>query len=249
MRLALRFYFGGQNFALRRKPVLRGVLVLALGALAGCQDAGDAATLGFSDEGTPQDIQISSSPVSAACTLNRAGLSIGNVAATPGTVTIMQTQNDITVNCAAPGYAGSAILHANVGGSATAGLLTGGIVDVHVYPDTVSVSMVPSAGTAPLAAGTPATPPRFGVEVRTGASGVMDASHQPVAGAFVQGVIKGSLADTAGVQPGDIIVSFNKAAIDSGQALLDAIAAAPPGHQIKLEVLRASYRIDLTVTF
>jgi len=119
---------------------LVGLLPLILGSLTACQDAGDAATLGFSGEGMTQSITITSNPAGAACTLTRDGQAIGSVSATPNAVQVVETDGDINVNCSGNGLTGTAVIHANVAGSALVGMLSD-LLPNDVYPSDVTVVM------------------------------------------------------------------------------------------------------------
>lgn len=66
-------------------------------------------------------------------------------------------------------------------------------------------------------------------------------------GALVSSVRSGTPATTAGLRAGDAIIGFNGTAIASSGDLIDALASAHPGEQVKLTVVRGSSRIILTV--
>lgn len=57
-------------------------------------------------------------------------------------------------------------------------------------------------------------------------------------GAYIRQVTVGSPADKAGIQAGDVIVRFNGKPISDEAMLRDAIAAAGPAADVKIEVLR-----------
>jgi serine protease Do len=57
-------------------------------------------------------------------------------------------------------------------------------------------------------------------------------------GALVANVEPGGPAAAAGVQEGDVIVSFDGRAVDSAGALPAAVAAAKPGEEVAIEVWR-----------
>jgi serine protease Do len=66
-------------------------------------------------------------------------------------------------------------------------------------------------------------------------------------GALVANVEEGSPAAEAGVQEGDVILSFDGRAIDSAGALPATVAAAKPGRKVELEVWRDSGSRKLSV--
>ena len=55
-------------------------------------------------QGTDQEIAINTNPVAANCILEREGEKIGELTATPGTVTVSKTKHDITIICDKEGY-------------------------------------------------------------------------------------------------------------------------------------------------
>lgn len=55
-------------------------------------------------EGTSQSVAVATTPPGAVCTVDRAGTRLGQVAATPGSIHIDKSKNDLTVTCAKPGY-------------------------------------------------------------------------------------------------------------------------------------------------
>ncbi len=66
------------------------------------------------------------------------------------------------------------------------------------------------------------------------------------AGALVADVVKGSPAQTAGIQPGDVIVTFNRRTFDSPQELLKRIQSLPAGEQVEVGLVRGSQQVRLT---
>ena len=61
---------------------------------------------------------------------------------------------------------------------------------------------------------------------------------------MVTGIIPGSPADQAGIRVGDVVLSFNGAALNDEAPLLGRILSCPEGHKVTLEV----WRTDDTVT-
>lgn len=60
-----------------------------------------------------------------------------------------------------------------------------------------------------------------------------------IQGVVVVEVTRGSPAAAAGLQPGDAITAIDGQALDSAEALVDAIAGRKPGEQVTLNVFRA----------
>jgi serine protease Do len=71
----------------------------------------------------------------------------------------------------------------------------------------------------------------------------------PQAGAFVAQVSSGSPAAVGGIQPGDVIVSFNGQSVDSATALTQDVQAKNPGQGVQIGLYRgqAKQTISLTV--
>jgi serine protease Do len=67
-------------------------------------------------------------------------------------------------------------------------------------------------------------------------------------GALVAGVQPGSPAEKAGLQPGDVILGFDGRPIQAPRDLAEAVAAAKPGTESKLTVLREGERIERAVS-
>lgn len=57
-------------------------------------------------------------------------------------------------------------------------------------------------------------------------------------GALVAQVAPGSPADAAGIQPGDVVVSFDGAPVTDAQSLVQAVGRSKPGQQITLGLVR-----------
>jgi serine protease Do len=69
------------------------------------------------------------------------------------------------------------------------------------------------------------------------------------AGVLVRAVLPGSPAERAGVQRGDLIVAAQRAAVESVDALLSAVDAAPPDRPFLLTVVRGVQERDIAVSF
>jgi serine protease Do len=67
-------------------------------------------------------------------------------------------------------------------------------------------------------------------------------------GVLIQDIVPDGPADRAGIQPGDIVVTFDGEQIETNQDLVDAIRAHKPGDQVEVGVVRPDgRRDDLTV--
>jgi len=214
------------------KPIFAVCSLLIALPLAACEDAGDAATLGFSDEGDLQNITVSSVPAGAACTLVRDGKMLANVAATPATVQVVETDGTIIVNCMAPGYGGSTSVPANVAGTALIGMVSN-LLPNYVYPSNITVTMVPGGGAAATAA-----LQAFG---GVGAE-MMEAAGQPV----IVRVLANGPAQQAGLLPGDVITKVDQTPTQ-GVALPAVVAAVQgaPGTKVALSIIRGSARTPM----
>lgn len=90
---------------------------------------------------------------------------------------------------------------------------------------------------------------RLGVTIQEVTQGLADSfGLQKLQGALVSSVEKGSPADRAGLEPGDVIVSFNGHEINRSSDLPAQVAVAAPGSSAKLEVIRKGAAKTLSVT-
>ncbi len=86
---------------------------------------------------------------------------------------------------------------------------------------------------------------------------VMDSTYTPAVaryyrgrpGAYVTRVVEGSAAQTAGLQPGDVIIEVDNHSIDSSDALVSVIHNYKAGDQAVLTVWRSGNLKILSVTF
>lgn len=67
-------------------------------------------------------------------------------------------------------------------------------------------------------------------------------------GAFAGAVVKGSSAEQAGIQPGDVIIEFDGKRVEDSKDLVQKTSAAEPGTEVKLVVIRNGRRKRLSVT-
>jgi serine protease Do len=64
-------------------------------------------------------------------------------------------------------------------------------------------------------------------------------------GAFVEDVVPGHAGDTAGLKPGDVVLSVDGVELSTTRELIDEVSARRPGTSVRLEVLRDGKRITL----
>jgi Do/DeqQ family serine protease len=66
-------------------------------------------------------------------------------------------------------------------------------------------------------------------------------------GALVAGVLRGGPADKAGVKPGDVLLEVEGKPVADPTAMLNLIAALPPGAPAKVKVRRQGQEVDATI--
>jgi serine protease DegQ len=66
-------------------------------------------------------------------------------------------------------------------------------------------------------------------------------------GALIAGVVRGSPADSAGIRPGDVLLSVNGKAVKDPQAMLDLIAALKPDERAAFRLRRDKSILELPV--
>ena len=105
-------------------------------------------------EGSSQSVAIATTPAGAICNVDRAGLHLGTVSPTPGSLHVDKSKNDITVSCQKAGYQSASISQSPkfVGttfGNIVAGGVIGAVVDAATgadfeYPTEVKLDLAPS---------------------------------------------------------------------------------------------------------
>jgi hypothetical protein len=115
-------------------------------------------------EGTGQSVAIATTPPAALCSVNREGQTLGQVAATPGSVRIDKSKNDLTVTCSKPGYQTASITQTpkflgTTFGNILLGGAIGAVVDAstganYEYPGQINLELAAAAPIPP----TPLTP-------------------------------------------------------------------------------------------
>ena len=125
-------------------------MITLLVVLPGC------ATL---SHGTTQQISIATDPPGASCTLTRQGLGVATVDPTPGIALVERGESDLLATCSKPGYKPAhQSLQSDVSvmtfGNALFGGVIGSFIDRsngarYVYPDAVSLVLMPNPASAP----------------------------------------------------------------------------------------------------
>jgi hypothetical protein len=103
--------------------------------------------------GTSQTVTVTTEPPGATCKLQRAGVLIGVVNATPASISIDKSKDHVTVECEKPEHlAGAAVLSSDFQGMTLGNVLIGGIIGIgidaasgamHHYPPSVAVILPP----------------------------------------------------------------------------------------------------------
>ena len=144
--------------------MLRAFFVLPLAFLSAC------ATI---VNGSSQTVTVSTEPPAATCTLDRMGQRVAAIAATPASVRIDKSKNDLSVTCGKAGYQQATVVHAPSFSGATFGnIIAGGVIGVVVdassganysYPSDIRLALaatpppsvaLPPISLAPQAPGT-----------------------------------------------------------------------------------------------
>ena len=66
-------------------------------------------------------------------------------------------------------------------------------------------------------------------------------------GALIAGVLRASPAERAGILPGDVLIAVKGEPVRDPRAMLDMVAALPPGHKAEFRVVRGESELDLNV--
>ena len=67
-------------------------------------------------------------------------------------------------------------------------------------------------------------------------------------GLLITDVTSGSGAEDAGLEEGDVILTFDGQELTTSDELGDAIAAKQPGDEVKLEVQRGDEKLEISAT-
>lgn len=121
-------------------------------------------------EGTTQQISVTTTPAGARCTFWRNGTLISDIAATPGSVTIRKTKDDLTIVCDKRGYGTATYVnHSGLAMATFANILTAGLAWAYdstrgadnKYEGQVSLAL-PPASAVPVEAAPPEYVPPHG---------------------------------------------------------------------------------------
>lgn len=142
--------------------MIKKICVLPLAMLSAC------ATL---VNGSSQNVTVFTNPPGANCTLDRIGARVGAISATPGSVRLDKSKNDLSVTCAKDGYQTATVSRAPSFGAATFGnIIAGGVIGVVVdaasganysYPDDIRMDLAanPAPAAPPMAVQAPPSGP------------------------------------------------------------------------------------------
>lgn len=127
-------------------------------------------------EGTTQQISVTTTPAGARCTFWRNGTLISDIAATPGSVTIRKTKDDLTIVCDKRGYGTATYVnHSGLAMATFANILTAGLAWAYdstrgadnKYEGQVSLAL-PPASAVPVEAAPPEYVPPHGPAANAG---------------------------------------------------------------------------------
>ena len=91
--------------------------------------------------------------------------------------------------------------------------------------------------------------PYLGVEVTDETPSEQQAyGLTPASGALVVSVVSGSPAQAAGIETGDVIVSFDGKAVTSAQGLTNLVQASSTGHAAQVTLYRGPQKLTVTAT-
>jgi hypothetical protein len=111
-------------------------------------------------KGTQDTVALDTVPAGANCTVDRRGDRMGEVATTPGTVTLSKSRHDLLVTCAREGYqTAQTVAHPRFNGATLLNLLIGGVPGLvadaasgasMTYPPEVHLGLVQNPVPAPM---------------------------------------------------------------------------------------------------
>lgn len=73
------------------------------------------------------------------------------------------------------------------------------------------------------------------------------AGSEPVSGAMISGVLRGSPAERAGLRPGDILVAMDDQSVRGAREMLEMVAARTPGDTSRFRIQRNTSELELDV--
>jgi uncharacterized protein YceK len=122
------------------------VVVVIVAVLPGC------ATI---MEGSSQSVSVSTTPAGALCNVDRAGTHIGTVAATPGSIHLDKSKNDLMISCTKEGFQPATLAQSpKFVGTTFGNIVAGGLIGVAVdaasganyeYPSDIHLDLAPVA--------------------------------------------------------------------------------------------------------
>jgi len=125
---------------------------VAASSLAGC---------GTITQGTSQNITVTSTPPGGHCDLTRKGEHVATLDATPGSVKVDKTKNDILMTCTLAGYQPATVnLESGYGAGTFGNIILGGVIGWGIdsatgadnkYPSSAQVNFVALGATPPPA--------------------------------------------------------------------------------------------------
>jgi membrane-associated protease RseP (regulator of RpoE activity) len=221
-------------------------------------------------EGTTQEISVVTNPPGAYCVFDRQGMQVGAISASPGTANIRKSKYDIVIKCSKPGYQDAQYLNhsgttATIAANVAADLLlTAGISSIvdsadgadNKYDSAVNITLLPSSNAASTISNSYLSPaqsptsehPVLGVVGSTVTATSSAAVHmRDPHGVFVTSLRAGSAAARAGLQPGDVVLSFNGLRIDTDNDLHNIVSTTAAGATVTLGVLRKGRQLDVPV--
>jgi len=193
---------GGIRFSMTPRPLLPLLACLVLPACATLVN------------GSKQTVTITTDPPGATCRLTRGNETLGAIAATPGSVQVSKSKNDINVVCEKNGYQNVAVSRSPSFGGATFGnILAGGVVGVVVDAASGANYSYPAEVHLGMAATPPATLP----------------TALPTALPTSPAVLAAAPAGTAATAPATVLPAAPRAAPATAPAVIPAMgpAAAP----------------------
>ena len=89
----------------------------------------------------------------------------------------------------------------------------------------------------------------IGIEPQNLSSELIDSMKLPknTHGILITGVLDGSPADSAGLKPGDVLISLNNESINDVRDLLNRVAGIEPGTEVNCKIIRKEKEMGLSV--